>query len=419
MFDRIAMLSVHTSPLASLGGKKTGGMNVYVREIAREFAARGVGVDIFTRRTDNDQPYVDESLGAAVRVIHVKAGPVAPLNPDEIYPYLSQFAASVIAYATKNNVVYPVIYSHYWLSGWVANKLREVWGVPFVQMFHTLGEMKKRIGAGEANLPDVRIATETQIVQWADRLIAATQAEQAQLLWLYRADRRKIDIIPPGVDPDRFSPLSQADARRALGFDANKSLFLFVGRIEPLKAVDTIVQAIDLIQRGCAAMLPSLQVAIIGGNPDDNADQELAHLKSLVERYGLSDTIRFLGAKSHQQLPAYYAAATAVIVPSDYESFGMVALEAMAMGTPVIASEVGGLAFLVKDGETGFHIPVRDPRSLAKHMITLSAKPAIRDMLGNNAVAVAQQYLWSRIADRLLETFAAVIRARQSNRRKR
>ncbi len=409
---RIAIISVHASPLASLGGKKTGGMNVYVREVARELAARGITVDVFTRRVSHQQPYIDQSLGGNINVVHVKSGPIAVLDPDDIYPYLSEFAASVIAYTTKFNIAYPIVYSHYWLSGWVGNKLKEVWGIPFIQMFHTLGEMKKRIGAGDTSLPDERIANETRIVQWADGIVAATEAEQSQLLWLYRADRRKIIIIPPGVDSQQFAPTPQKDARKSLGFDAEKSLFLFVGRIEPLKAVDTIIEAIDIIKTGCVELLSVMQLAIIGGNPGDPADKELAHLRQTVTELGLDDVILFLGAKDHQTLPIYYAAATAVILPSDYESFGMVALEAMAVGTPVIASEVGGLAFLIKNGETGFHVPVRDPRSLAKRMLTLITEPDKRQMLGKNATLFAQQYQWSIITDRLLAAFDAIMHKR-------
>ncbi|NJL57058.1 glycosyltransferase family 1 protein [bacterium] len=215
---RIAMLCVHTSPLAPLGGKKTGGMNVYVRELARELGGRGVLVDVYTRRSDPKQPDVDYSLGENVRVIHVLAGPPQLLDPAEVYAYVSQFAAGVIAFTTRQPVRYDVVYSHYWLSGWVANKLKEVWNTPFVQMFHTLGHMKNRIDSHKPMLPDVRITTETQLVQWADRIIAATPAEHAQLLWLYRADRRKISIVPPGVDPTQFRPIPHGTGQSAIGY---------------------------------------------------------------------------------------------------------------------------------------------------------------------------------------------------------
>ncbi|MFW5708664.1 MAG: glycosyltransferase [Chloroflexota bacterium] len=417
--QRVAILSVHTSPLAPLGGKKTGGMNVYIREMANELARRGVEVDIFTRRTSRQQLEIDTSLGSGVRVINVNAGLPIVLDPDDVYQHVSQFAAGVIAFATKKNIVYPLIYSHYWLSGWIAHKLKEVWNTPFVHMFHTLGHMKQRIGVGPVRLPDVRIATETQIVAWADRIIAATPAEYAQLLWLYRADRRKITIIPPGVNESHFFPIAQSEAKARIGVDDDCELLLFVGRIEPLKAVDTILEAISLIRHEQAELARRICFGVIGGDPKGKPDTEMMRLQDLTRALDLGDVVQFLGAKDHRLLPIYYAAATAVILPSDYESFGMVALEAMASGTPVIASEVGGLAFLVQDEQTGFLVPVRDPVSLSESIVNLLTQPHKRKLLSENAVALAQQYTWTHIVDKLVSVFEAVLDQQSSNRRKR
>lgn len=406
---RIIMLSVHTSPLAPLGGKKTGGMNVYVRELAETLGEQGIEVDIYTRKSAPDQPEVDVSLGKNVRVIHVPCGPAQVLDPDAVYPYLSQFTAGVFAFITKDPVQYDIIYSHYWLSGWVAYKLKEVWNIPIMQMFHTLGHMKNRISAVKTPLPDVRIGTERQIVDWADVIIAATPAEYNQLLWLYHADRRKIAIIPPGVKREMFKPIPQRFARQQLGIDDVCQLLLFVGRIEPLKAVDTILEALAIIQKTHPEALCNSCFAVVGGNPDD-PDSELARLFEMVKALGLDEVVRFMGAKSHDLLPYYYAAATAVIMPSDYESFGMVALEAMASGTPVIATEVGGLAFLVRDGETGYLVPVRDPQALAERMLTLLTDGQTRQTLGENATHLAHEYDWTLIAERLLGLFNDQIR---------
>ena len=414
---RIAVLCVHTSPLAPLGGQKTGGMNVYVRELAKELSRRGIGVDIFTRRIDAGLPDIDTSLEEHARVIHVACGPPQYLDPIEVYPHLSQFTAGVLAFATRQGLRYDVVYSHYWLSGWVAYKLKEVWNVPIVHMFHTLGHMKHRIGAGRALLPDVRIATETQIIGWASKIIAATPAEHAQLLWLYRADRRKIVVIPPGVDLERFQPIQQLEAKQRLGIDRN--LLLFVGRIEPLKAVDMIVEAIDLIRREQNELAEGLSFMVIGGNLANPTEPELSRLRQLVKTLGLDHLVEFLGAKDQALLPLYYAAATAVIVPSDYESFGMVALEAMASGTPVIASEVGGLAFLVRDQETGFLVPSRDAAALAEGIATILTEPEKRRLLGQNAVALAQQYAWPKIVDQLVAVFDDVSARCCTNRHRR
>jgi D-inositol-3-phosphate glycosyltransferase len=359
-------------------------------------------VDIFTRRSSANMPEVDTSLGKNARVIHLNAGPAQPMEPNELYPYLPQFASGIIAFSTRQQIQYDLVYSHYWLSGWVAYKLNEVWNIPFVQMFHTLGHMKNRIDRSQPMLPDLRVTTETQIVNWAERIVAATPAEKDQLLWLYRVDPRRISIVPPGVDLARFNPLPQAEAKSRLNIPPDQQLLLFVGRIEPLKAVDTILQAIDVIRQNDPQRLQNVSLAIVGGDPDNPNDAELSRLRALSQRLDLSAIVNFLGAKDHQLLPLYYSAATTLIMPSDYESFGMVALEAMASGTPVIASAVGGLAHLVKDGETGFLVPVRDPVALAERIGVLLRDNELRAQMGADAVNLAQRYSWAYIADRLL-----------------
>ena len=409
MIRRLAILSVHTSPLAAMGGKKTGGMNVYIRELARELGSRGISVDIFTRRNSHDEPDMDHRIAENVRVIYLNAGPVKSLKPDEIYPYLPQFTARLMAFATRKNLKYDIIYSHYWLSGWVAQKLKESWGTPFVHMFHTLGQMKQRILSHNSILPDQRIRTEMEVVAWADRIVAATPAEHSQLMWLYRANRRKIQIVPPGVDTQRFYPTSQRDAKHDLGFDPDHKILLFVGRIEPLKAIDSIINALDVIQKTEPQLLMQIRFAIVGGDPDDKHDAEMVRLKTLTEDLGLSDVVLFLGAKDQTELPAYYAAATAVIMPSDYESFGMVALEAMATGTPVIASQVGGLGYLVKDRATGFLVPVREPESIACCITKMVNDDCCTEKMGKCASDLAREYAWEKIADRILSTFDEIL----------
>lgn len=409
MIRRLAIISVHTSPLAPMGGKKTGGMNVYIRELAQELGSRGIGVDIFTRRSSFDEPEIDHGIGDNVRVIYVTAGPVKALKPDEIYPYLSQFTARVMAFTTRKNVKYDIIYSHYWLSGWVGQKLKESWGTPFVHMFHTLGQMKQRILTHNSILPDQRIRTETEIVAWADRIIAATPAEHSQLIWLYRTNRRKIQIVPPGVNTDRFHPMSQSDAKQVLGLEDNHKILLFVGRIEPLKAIDSIINALDVIKRDSPEILNETRFVVIGGDPQDKHDTEMQRLKELTDKHNLSDVVLFVGAKDQTVLPSYYAAATVVIMPSDYESFGMVALEAMATGTPVIASNVGGLSYLVKDAQTGYLVPVREPETIANRITSLITDDALSMTMGQEAASLAQDYAWSNIADRILATFDEIL----------
>lgn len=412
---RLAILCVHTSPLASLGGEKTGGMNVYVKELAQEFARRGIQVDMFTRRADVVSPEIDVSIDQCARVIHIPAGPPQTLLPEDVYPHRQEFASGVIAYATRHNIHYDLIYAHYWLSGLVATILREVWGTPFVQMFHTLGEMKNRISTSRSAriFPDIRIDSELKLANQADRIIAATPAEQAQLRWLYRTPRQKISIIPPGVNTSIFSPIPSESARSLLGLPSRMKHFLYAGRIEPLKAVDTILYALSYIKNQSPDLLSDLRFTVIGGDLR-HANPELLSLQLLTKKLGLEKHVSYVGAKSQAELPAYYSASLAVIMPSDYESFGMVALEAMACGTPVIATQVGGLAYLVREQETGFLVPVRDPDALAQRMMWLIRNPETASKMGGNAAQLAQNYTWAAIADQLLSNFDDLLNRRMS-----
>ena len=274
--SRIAFISVHTSPLAPMGGAKTGGMNVYIRELSRELGKQGLLVDVFTRRSNELDPEIDTSIGENVRVIYLKSGPLLPWSPEEHYDNLSEFTSALMAFAALHSLQYDIVYSHYWLSGWVAAKLKEAWGTRFVHMYHTLGHMKKRIEVSARYQPDVRIMTEMQILQSADRIIAATPAEQAQLRWLYRATRRQIKVIPPGVNAGRFQDgMSAQHARESLGLHRDGHMLLFVGRIEPLKAVDTILEALHVLREREPAMLRRLHFMIVGGDPESGDDREM------------------------------------------------------------------------------------------------------------------------------------------------
>ena len=405
---RIAMLSIHTCPLAMLGGKKTGGMNVYVRDFSRELARRGIQVDVFTRSQDDCVPAISHDLGFGARVIHIPAGPQEPIPVAGIINYLDEFASNVLQIAEEENLHYDLIHSHYWLSGLVAEKLQKVWThAPIVQMFHTLGHMKNRIATFEAErASEERINGENHVLEIADRIIISTPAEQAQLHWLYGVRSGREIIIPPGVDLERFHPISKQEAKAHIGIPPRNRNILFVGRIEPLKGIDTLLQAMALINNRYPKVIENVCVGIIGGDPwSDDLDHEMARLHALRRELDVGDFVTFLGSKDQNTLPFYYAAAEMVIMPSHYESFGMVALEAMAMGTPVIASEVGGLAFLIRDGENGFHVPSRDPEALAERIFELLTNPKCRELLGNQAEAYAKQFSWPIIVDRMLRVY--------------
>ncbi len=408
---RIAMLSVHTCPLAMLGGKKTGGMNVYVRDFSRELGKQGIQVDVFTRSQDDCQPFIRHDLGFGGRVIHIPAGPEKPIPVAQIATYLDDFMQGVLDFAAEENAHYDIIHSHYWLSGLVAEKLKEAWqGTPIVQMFHTLGHMKNKIATYEAErAPQARIDGEQHVLQIADRIIAATPAEEEQLLTLYNTDPHKISIIPPGVDLNRFQPIDSKVAKKRVGIPCGDANILFAGRIEPLKGIDTMLRAMAILQEKCPATVENCCMAIVGGDPwADDLDDEMARLQQLRADLNIHDLVVFLGAKDQEILPNYYAAAEMVVMPSHYESFGMVALEAMAMGTPVIASEVGGLAHLVKDGETGYHVPSRNPEALAQRIFELLSNPQCRNYLGENAREYAKHYSWTNIVQRMVHEYEVV-----------
>lgn len=406
---RVAMLSTHTCPLAMLGGKKTGGMNVYVRDLSRELGRHGVFVDVFTRSQDDCQPRVKHDLGDRARVVHIPAGPERPIPIAEIEAHLDEFVDGVLNFAAEEGLTYEMIHSHYWLSGLVAERLREAWraDIPIIHTFHTLGQMKNRIATTASERASAaRIEAERRILDFADRIVISTPAEEAQLKWLYGADTSKVVTLPPGVDLERFHPIPREEAKRQLGIAPGNRNILFAGRIEPLKGIDTLLQAMALIQRRRPAAVENVCVAIVGGDPwSDDPDDEMARLQALRRELDIHDLVTFLGSKDQEILPFYYAAAEMVVMPSHYESFGLVALEAMAMGTPVIASEVGGLAFLVRDGETGFHVPSRDPEALAESIYRLLTDDGCRQILGRNARAYAKQFAWPIIVERMLQLY--------------
>ena len=409
MIQRVAMLSVHSCPLATLGGKETGGMNVYVRDLSRELGRRGIYVDCFTRSQNPAVPRITSRLGPNGRVMHIPAGPEAPYDKMHVLEHLPQFVSQVSDFARREGLVYDVIHSHYWLSGLAAADLRRAWNSPVVQMFHTLGQMKNSVASGpEEWEPEQRLEGESEVMASADRLVAATPTERAQMVWLYGADASKIAVVPCGVDLGLFRPIETEKAKRMLGLPANRRIVLYVGRIEPLKGIDTLLRAMALVAPEIPRWQEELSVVIIGGAAGAGADQtsaELARLQELRAELGIQDLVTFQGAQSQDTLVYYYAAADMVVMPSHYESFGMVALEAMACGTPVVASRVGGLAHNVQDGRTGFLVPERDPVALADKIQRLLLDESLRRRLGQQASLWAQRFSWPVIADQILELY--------------
>lgn len=399
---RVAVLSVHTCPLAALGGKETGGMNVYVREVARELGRMGVDVDVFTRSQNPEIPRV-VPLGTNARVIHLPAGPEAPMPREEVHRHLPEFVANLEAFRRAEGREYALVHSHYWLSGVAGLTLAERWRVPLIQMFHTLGQLKNAVARspGERE-PDLRIAEEERIVAGADRLVASNPVERAHLVWYYQARAERIRVIPCGVDTELFCPMDQSEAKAALGLGPAPVL-LYVGRLSPIKGLETLLEALPRVpQRG--EPIPALFV--IGGDADEPENGHVLSLRERVAALGLEGEVRFLGPQPQEGLRLYYAAAEMTVMPSYYESFGMVALEAMACGNPVIASRVGGLTTTVQDGVTGYLVPEGDPLVLGDRISAILGDTDLRRRLGREAARWAAQYRWPCVAEEVCRLYA-------------
>ena len=399
----VAMLSVHTCPLAALGGKETGGMNVYVREVSRELGRMGVSVDVFTRSQDPSIQRVVR-LGERARVIHLAAGAEAPMARERVYVHMDDFVEGVEAWRIAEAIDYDLIHAHYWLSGVAALTLKRRWSVPVLQMFHTLARLKNRVARSAAELePLVRVEEETRIVSDADRIVAANVVERAELLRDYGAHASRIATIPCGVDTDLFTPGDRAEARRRLGLD-DRPVLLWVGRIAPIKGLDTLLDTVARLREAGRDM----RLLVVGGEADEPTNGHETSLRRRIAALGLGESVRFVGPQPQSVLPLYYAAADVTVLPSYYESFGMVALEAMACGSPVIASRVGGLVTTVRDGVTGFLVPDGDVEALAERIETLVGDPELRWRLGREGVRWAAQHRWPCVAEAVCKEYASL-----------
>ena len=384
-------------------------MNVYVRELARHLSLRGWRVDVFTRRQNADTPAVQEAFG--YRTIHVPAGPASTVDRRGLFPLLPEFVRGVCDYAAGEGLSYDILHSHYWLSGWAARELQRSWRVPIVHMFHTLGQMKNLVAQDtEQQEASNRADVEQEIMTFAERIIAATPLDRQQMLRLYEVDEAKIAVIPCGVDLDLFRPISRDQARKELGIPQDRRLLLFVGRLDPVKGLDVLLKAMCELSRQMApCRARDLTLAVIGGDRESHLEALMTDAQCLQEirrELGLGDLVIFVGSRAQEELPYYYSASEVCIMPSLYESFGMVALEAMACGTPVIASNVGGLTYTVRDGETGFLVPEKDPKALAEKLQLLLSDACLRQRFGHRAVQVASTYGWDIVADDVEEIYA-------------
>jgi D-inositol-3-phosphate glycosyltransferase len=405
---RVATLSVHTSPLDQPGCGDAGGLNVYVTEVARRLAERDIEMDIFTRATSSDLPPTVE-LVPGVTVRHIIAGPYEGLDKNDLPAQLCAFTSGVMREeATHDPGWYDVVHSHYWLSGQVGWLAKERWGVPLVHSMHTMAKVKNAsLAEGDSPEPELRAIGEAQVVAAADRLIASTGAEAAQLVDLYDADPARVVTVAPGVDLGIFAPGDRGAARARLGLALDAVVLLFVGRIQPLKAPDVVLRAAAELLEADPSLRDRLVVAVVGG-PSGSGLAEPEHLAKLAGALGIADLVRFEPPAPQQVLADYYRAADVTVVPSYTESFGLVAVESQACGTPVVAARGGGLLTAVHDGVSGVLIDGHEPAAYAAAIRGVVADEGHRRVLSTGAVRHASSFGWAATVDRLLEVYTAL-----------
>ncbi len=402
---RAAVLSVHTSPLDQPGTGDAGGLNVYVVETSKRMAAAGVEVDIFTRRTSSETPSVTE-LTPGVNVIQIAAGPFEGLRKEDLPSQMCAFTSGVLrAEAHRPEGWYDVIHSHYWLSGQVGWLAGERWGVPLVHTMHTMAKVKNHfLAAGETPEPEARVIGEQQVVDASQRIVANTDDEARDLVTLYDADPLQVNVVHPGVDLEGFRPGSRAEARAALGLRPDAVVILFVGRVQPLKAPDVLLDAAAELLRRQPELRDRLTVVVCGG-PSGAGVLHPSALQDQAAALGITDVVSFQAPTGRPRLAQLYRAADVVVVPSRSESFGLVALEAQACGVPVLAADVGGLRTAVADGVSGQLVAGHDPASWATALGNLIDQPRLLAELATGARTHAERFGWHATALGLLETY--------------
>ena len=392
--QRAAFITLHACPLAAPGQGKSGGMNVYVRQLASALGNMGMEIDIFTREHPDVVNRI-ETIGPNVRVIHIAAGDTEA-HVGELYAHLPAFLKQLNAFREEEGLEYDVVHSHYWLSSWVGRELSQAMGVPHLVTFHTLGLIKMQSRAGEVEQSE-RPVVEAEVMASADRIIAFSPHERDAMARLYGADAAKVSLVPCGVDLSVFRPLDQKTVRDRLGLNGEKIL-LYVGRVEPLKGLDLLVET--------AAQMDSedgVRVIVVGA--DVNGDREMDRVKLLAKERDLEGQIDFVGQVDHKELPLYYNAADVCVVPSYYESFGLVALESMACGTPVVATRVGGLSTIIQHGRTGYLKPWRCPDAFANSVEMIISSDGLQQSMGTAARKHAEGMGWDTIASMMWDEY--------------
>jgi len=396
---KIAMLSAHSCPMGRLGAKDTGGMSVYILELARELGRRGHWVDVYTRLHDPNDGQIT-GIGERARLIHLRAGEDGEIHKLAVYPHLPGFACHLENFRKQEGIQYDLLHSHYWLSAWAGRFLQVWWDVPHIVMFHTTGAIKNAIGIGEKE-PGLRLETEKCIVKHSHRVIVATEREKRDLIWHYGASPESIRVIPCGVNLDLFQPVAK-DLAWELGFNPDEKHILFVGRIEPLKGVARLLLATAYLRNR-----HKVRLWIIGG--DEQSQGEVERLKKLAGELQIKDSVNFLGVVRQAELPCFYSAADVCVVPSYYESFGLVILESLACGTPVVATDVGAAKQVIRQGKTGYVVPNNSPRRLAQKIALLLAQSRADAESLNAMRASVARFSWANIAAAIEAEYEAVL----------
>ena len=398
---KIAMLSVHSCPVGELGTSETGGMSVYIRELAQELGVRGHHVDIYTRQHGpNHQPIME--LSPQVRLIHIRAGLNESVNKLAIYPHIAEFTKGLESFRLESGINYDLVHSHYWLSGCVGQWAQYHWNVPHIIMFHTLGAVKNATGIGPRE-PELRLRNERKLIQTCDRIIAATEREKREIFDYYGSTPENIDTIPCGVNLSLFRPANRTSARQALGLSPEDKIVLYVGRFDPLKGLDRLFLAASRMKQ-----CPGFKLVIVGG--DDSDQPEMKRWVETCRQLGIEDMVVFAGRAKQEDLPGYYSAADVTVMPSYHESFGLVALESMACGTPVMAGDVGGLSNLIQHKKTGYLLQGDVSLSLICRLKRFLEGKSHELLPASMIRTSISSYGWSNIAETVIQSYRGCIR---------
>ena len=396
--NRVAFISFHACPLASPGEGKSGGMNVYARQLALALGNTGVHVDIFTRGLTEGESKITE-IASGVRVIHLPGGP-AETAVDGLFPHLPEFSQALLEFQRETGLTYQAVHSHYWLSGWVGQQMAIEWRVPHILTFHTLSLIKMQSRAGESE-PATRQQVEQELMASADHIVAFSPHERDAMVRLYQADATRIGLIPCGVDLSLFRPLDQQEVREKLGLNGEKVL-LYVGRIEPLKGLELLLHTAAQLQT-----FEQIRVLVVGGGA--GRDQEIDRLREMAKSLNVDEVFDFIGRVDQQDLPLYYNAADVCVVPSFYESFGLAALESMACGTPVVATRAGGLSTIIQHGRTGYLKAWRCPEAFASSLEMIISSRNLQHSMGLAARRRAEGLSWDNVAGQIAGVYDSLI----------